>query len=142
MIWVWAGLLVLFLVLEGVTAGLVSIWFAAGAAVSLVVALISEDLIWLQVVAFIVVSAVTLLATRPLARKLRAKNMPTNADRNIGSEAVVTADITAHVPGSVKVNGMEWTAVSDDGADIPAGEVVIVKDISGVKVTVAKKATV
>ena len=94
---------------------------------------------WLQIALFIVTSVATLILTRPYARRLREKKNPTNADRNIGAEAVVTSTITKHEPGAVKVNGMVWTAVSQDGSTLSEGDVVIVKSISGVKMTVAAK---
>ena len=39
MIWIWLGAMVLFGVVEALTAGLVSIWFVAGAAAALLAAL-------------------------------------------------------------------------------------------------------
>lgn len=81
---IWAGLIVVFLIVEGVTAGLASIWFAAGAVAGLVLALLNVPLGW-QITAFIVVSVITLILTRPLAKKYVNKNVrPTNADRVIG----------------------------------------------------------
>lgn len=139
MIWIWAGLFVVTLLIEGATAGLVSIWFAAGALVAGVATLFGAQL-WLQIVLFIVVSGATLAATRPLMRKLRDKKEPTNADRNIGAEAVVLTPIEPHTMGTVNVNGLVWNAVDVDGGNITAGEIVIVKEIQGTKLLVKKQA--
>ena len=65
---IWLGLLLLFAIGEAVSVGLTSIWFAAGALVALIAALLGGPL-WLQIVLFIVVSALCLLAIRPLAQK-------------------------------------------------------------------------
>lgn len=139
MIWFWASLLIALLVLEGLTAALVSIWFACGALGALIVTLFAPGLVWLQIVLFIVISVVALVATRPLARRYRTRSMPTNADRNIGAEGIVLDEIGTLSPGRVKVNGMEWSAVSETGDIIPADAVVTVKSISGAKITVALK---
>lgn len=138
MIWVWAGIFVVTLLVEGATAGLVSIWFAAGALVAGIAALLSAPL-WLQIVLFIAVSGATLAATRPLARKLRGKKEPTNLDRNIGAEAVVLTPIEPHNMGTVNVNGLVWNAVDVDGGSITAGEIVVVKEMKGTKLLVKKQ---
>ncbi len=138
MIWVWAGIFVVTLLVEGATAGLVSIWFAAGALVAGIATLLSAPL-WLQIVLFIVVAGATLAATRPLARKLRGKKEPTNLDRNIGAEAVVLTPIEPHNMGTVNVNGLVWNAVDVDGGSITAGEIVVVKDMKGTKLLVKKQ---
>lgn len=135
----WAVLLVVLVVVEAITAQMVTIWFAAGA----LVALISEFLNappWLQWVLFVAVSAVTLVATRPLVKKLtKTRRQPTNADRYIGRTAVVTHDIDNIAgQGQVKVDGAIWTARSSDGSKIEKNENVTVEKIDGVKLIVRK----
>ena len=134
---IWTGLLIVFMIGEGVTVGLTSIWFAAGSLAALICALIGGPL-WLQIALFIVISALCLLAIRPLAHKyLNNKVEPTNADRNIGSEAVVTEDINnLQATGAVRIGGMVWSARSEDDTPIPAGTLVRVLRIEGVKVYV------
>ena len=89
----WIVLLVVLLIVEAATVQLVTIWFAIGAAAALI-ARICGAALWLQWVLFVVVSAVTLAATRPLVRKItKQKTQPTNADRCIGETAMVTEDI-------------------------------------------------
>lgn len=133
----WAVALVALLIVEGVTAQLVTIWFAAGALVALVSALFHAPL-WLQIVLFIAVSAVTLAATRPLVKKFTKKTVqPLNADRCIGQTAVVTETIdNVEGKGSVKVGGTIWTARTSDGSQIETGKSVTIEKIEGVKAIV------
>lgn len=134
---VWLALLILFAVAEAVSVGLISIWFAAGALAALLSTFFTDSVL-VQIVLFLVVSAVTLALVRPLARKyMTPKNEATNADRVIGKEAVVTEDIdNLNGHGAVTVGGVTWTARSDTGAVIPAGATVTVLRIEGVKVFV------
>lgn len=134
---VWLILLLAFAALEGITVGLTSIWFAAGALAALIAALLHGPL-WLQIALFLVVSILCLLAVRPLARKyVNTQAQPTNADRVIGAEARVTEDIdNIQGKGAVSVGGIIWTARSDSDEVIPAGSLVRVLRIEGVKVFV------
>ena len=133
----WIVLLVVLIIIEAVTAQLVTIWFAAGAAAALVAELCGLEQ-WLQWVIFIAVSAVALVATRPLVKKITNKTVqPTNADRCIGQTAVVTEDIVnIDARGQVNVNGITWTARSADGSEIKKDERVTVEKIEGVKLIV------
>ena len=134
---VWAVLIVAFCVLEGVTAQLVSIWFVIGAIAALIAKFLGAGLV-VQIVIFIAVSIVALLITRPIVRKkLNTKAEKTNADRCIGMQGVVTEDIDNLAPsGQVKTDGKIWTARSSTGENIPAGTVVTVEKIDGVKLIV------
>ena len=133
----WLGLTVLLLVVEASTVTLVSLWFAAGALAALVVSLLGGPL-WLQIMAFLAVSVVTLTALRPLTRKFfTPKLTPTNIDSVIGSVGLVTAPIdNLTAAGQVKLGGMEWTARSTTGDPIAVGTKVTVDRIEGVKVFV------
>ena len=98
-----------FLVLEGMTFGMVSIWFAAGSAAALL-----SCLFWpsfrVQAVVFIVVSILCLAAFKPLADKLRRKHTPTNGDRSLGREAKVLTPVSAGKTGRVRLDGVDWNA--------------------------------
>ena len=134
--WLWLGAAVVFGLIEAATAALVSVWFVGGAVAALLVSLLGGAL-WLQILLFLVVSAVTLAATRPLVRKMSAKAVPTNLDRAIGSHARVTEDIDDDAgTGAVYVKGKMWTARSSSGATIPIGTEVTVERIEGVKLYV------
>ncbi len=134
----WIVALILFLVLEAVTVGLASIWFAIGSLAAMICAIVGGP-IWLQAVWFVVVSAITLILTRPLVKKfVNGRTVATNADRNIGRTAIVTERIDNLAgTGSVKLDGVEWTARSvDDERTIPVNARVVVREIRGVKVVV------
>lgn len=136
---IWLALLILFGVGEAATVGLTSVWFAAGSLVALAAAMLGAKL-WLQVVLFLTVSLVSLIAARPLVRKyLDPNHQPTNADRVIGKEAVVTEEINNLLArGAVSVSGLTWTARSTHDTVIPAGTVVRVDRIEGVKLFVCE----
>ncbi len=134
---IWLGLTLVFAALEAATVGLTSMWFAAGGLVALVAALLGAPL-GLQIGLFIAVSILCLLGVRPFAaRYLNNRVQRTNADRILGMEARVTEDIdNLHATGAVAVDGKIWTARSQGDLPIPAGSVVRVLRIEGVKVFV------
>lgn len=137
MIWVWLGAVVVFGVVEAATAGLVSIWFVAGAVVALISAMLGAS-VTVQVVLFAAVSAITLAATRPLVKRLaKGPVAHTNADRVLGTEAKVTETIdNENSTGAVYVDGKTWTARSTDGSVIPNGALVSIEKMEGVKLFV------
>ena len=139
MSWLWLGAAVLFGVVEALTAGLVSIWFVAGAAAALIGALLGAGT-GVQVALFLAVSAAALAATRPLVRRFtKDGTVATNADRALGETAKVTEAIdNAASTGAVYVDGKTWTARSEDGTVIPAGTMVNITRMEGVKLFVRK----
>ena len=134
----WLIVMVLFLAVEAVTVGLVCIWFAAGSLIALLAAMCGAPL-WLQIVAFLVVSAATLYFTRPLVKRyVNSKVEPTNADMVIGKECRVTETVDNLAgTGAVYVDGKTWTARSENDEVIPEGTLVTAKSIDGVKLIVA-----
>lgn len=136
----WLILMAIMLVIEIITLGLTTIWFAAGALVSYVAALFGANLI-AQIIVFLTVSIVALIFTRPIAvRYFNSKDREkTNVDSLIGKTAKVIEKIdNENAKGKVSVNGMEWTARSVDGSIIEAAEIVTVKEVSGVKLICEK----
>lgn len=140
MVYVWLGILALMVVAEILTTQLVSVWFAVGALGAFFVALAGVEELWVQIVVFVAVSAIALIVTRPLVRKLvNRKAVPTNADMVIGQVGVVTDRIdNDKETGLVKVNGSVWTARASDGAVIDLNEKVVIDEIRGVKLFVTK----
>ncbi len=136
---IWLGAAAVLAITEMMTYNLVTIWFALGAVAAFLLSLFSVP-VWIQVTAFVFVSAILLIFTKPLVkRKLDAKKIPTNADRVIGAEAVVTQEIDPlNGSGLVKVFGQVWSAKSEDETEIAVGEKVTVKQIQGVKLVVSK----
>lgn len=136
----WVIVLVVCLVVEFSTLGLTSIWFAGGALLSMIIALIGGPL-WLQILVFLVASIVLLIFTRPVATKYFNKNRTkTNVDSIAGRQAIVTEKIdNLKGMGQIVTNGMEWTARSLDDSVIEEGAVVTIEKIEGVKAIVKMK---
>ena len=134
----WLVLMILFLVAEGATAAITTVWFAAGALAALLAAFFGAEL-WLQITLFVVVSVGMLLALRPLLKKyIIPKKLRTNVDSVIGSQGLVLEPIDNLAgTGRVKLGGMEWSARSENGEPIETGTIVKVEKIEGVKVFVS-----
>ena len=132
----WFILVVVFIVVEIISLGLTSIWFAVGAFAAGIVAIIFPNQIWLQCIVFIVVSAIALGSTRGLATKyLNNKLEKTNAEGLVGDTVYVIEEIdNKKATGKIRVRDLEWTAraVSDDQI-IPKDTKVVVREIQGVK---------
>ena len=124
----WLIVLVVCLVVEFSTLGLTSIWFAGGALLSMIIALIGGPL-WLQILVFLVASIVLLIFTRPVATKYFNKNRTkTNVNSIAGRQAIVTETIdNLKGMGQIVTNGMEWTARSLDDSVIEEGAVVTIE---------------
>lgn len=133
----WIVALVAFVIIEALTAQLVTIWFAVGSVAALIAEMLNAK-VWLQWTIFVAVSAIVLVATRPFVKKLtKQKVQPTNADRCIGETAVVTEEIdNVAGKGAVKVNGVEWSARTQSGETVEKGSKVKVIKIDGVKLIV------
>lgn len=114
----WLVALILFGIAEAATVGLVSIWFAVGAAVAMIVSALGGP-IWLQVLLFLAVSVVLLALLRPFANRVSNPNkQATNADRHIGQRALVMEEINNLADtGAVKLDGVVWSARSEPGRD-------------------------
>ena len=140
MIWVWLGLAVIFGVIEALTVGLTTIWFAAGALCAMVMAILGLG-IPLQIAVFFVVSIVLVATTRKIfVNKLKTGSQKTNVETLIGQEGRVTSVIIPLNSGRVEVKGQDWAAVAVGQNDlIPEGTVVVVKSIDGVKLVVDVK---
>lgn len=134
---IWLGLIVLGIVIEAASPQLVAVWFVLGAVAALISSFFGIE-IWVQVVIALAVTAVTLVATRPLVKKVMInKTEKTNADRYIGCEGIVTSDIDdISGTGRVTVMGSSWSAYSEEGKTIREGTKVIVQGIKGVKLSV------
>ncbi len=136
---VWFVLMVIFVIIEANTVAVVSAWFAVGSLAAMIVSLVS-DLVWLQVLVFLAVSAVLMLLLRPLVKKyFTPKLTKTNIDTIAGSTGLVTQEINNDLSqGQVKLGGLVWTARSTGGGPIPAGKRIYVDRLEGVKVYVSE----
>ncbi len=133
----WTVLTIALIIAEASTAYFVSIWFAGGAFAALISSLFEIDVIW-QILIFVIVTTILLIATKPVVKKLRKTNFErTNVDALIGKTAVIVEDITDNnSTGTAKLDGRLWSARSKTGADIPAGTLVTIEEITGVKLIV------
>ena len=125
--------------IEAATMALTTVWFAGGALAAFALALLGAA-VEVQLAAFVIVSFVLLLLTRPLAaRYFNKRTVKTNVDDLIGKSARVTVEINnGQGTGTAVVGGQEWTARSmEDGEVIPEGSQVVIRKIQGVKLIVA-----
>lgn len=134
----WLVVLIVSIVVEIISLGLTSIWFAGGAIVALILSAVSLPL-WLQILVFLVVSIVLMIFTRPIAVKYFNKDrVRTNVESMIGRQAIVISEVNnLQGIGQVTVGGQEWTARSeDDNKNLAVGTVVQVVAVNGVKLIV------
>ncbi len=137
-VFIWLAFMIVFIVVEIITVGLTSIWFAGGAFTALLAALAGLSPV-LQTVSFFAVSLILLFFTRPFVLKyVKPHNVKTNYEDVIGREVQVTRRIDNRAQtGTAVCNGLEWTARSvDDGIVIEAGETAVAVEIKGVKLFV------
>lgn len=138
---IWLVILVLLVVIELLTMGLTTVWFAGGALVATLASLVGAPLA-LQIILFLVVSGLLLFFTRPIAVKYFNKDrIRTNAESLVGRQAIVISEIdNLQGIGQVNVGGMEWSArTRDENMTLPVGAVVVVLAIDGVKLIVEEK---
>lgn len=133
----WVVAIIVFLLLEAATYQFISIWFAGGALGALVAFGFGGPL-KVQILVFFVLSALLLILTRPLVKKImNERKEKTNIDELPGKLGQVTEKIDNMASvGRVKLGAMEWTARSDDGSVIEPGAIVKVIRLEGVKLIV------
>ncbi len=135
----WLIAFLAFLVLEFVTVAMVSIWFAGGSLVALLMALAGVDVAY-QIIVMLVVSLVLLAIFFVLRKRLGIlpqQKQATNADRLIGKtgEVILTIDPVENI-GQVQVNGQIWSARTDLPQSIATGTSVRIVELRGVKLVV------
>ena len=136
---IWLALAVIFLIIEAITVGLATIWFAAGAFAAFVLSLLNVPVL-AQVVIFLEVSCCLLVFTRKIfVEKLRTGSESTNVDALIGETGIVTEEIRPLTVGQVKINGQVWSALGKDDETIEKDRLVKVIAIEGVKLIVIPK---
>ena len=138
-LYIWIGVMTVSLIVELCTAGLVSIWFVAGSLIAIILNLLGLTPIW-QILGFIVSSILFLVFFRKLfAKHLLGKTIRTNSDAIIGKDLRLILPISFNNPGSVKISGVEWSAISENEMDeIESDSLVRVINIQGNKLIVRK----
>ncbi|MCR4736332.1 MAG: NfeD family protein [Treponema sp.] len=130
--WVWVAVTIICVVIESLTLSLTTIWFGISAFAMVFLAFTPLPFP-AQLLIFVAASLLLLIFTRPIVKKkLSQKKIATNYERIIGQIAVVTKKITALEKGSVKINGMEWTAAVKEDISLEEGSKCIIDEIAGV----------
>lgn len=135
---IWLAILAVCLVIEALTAGLTTIWFAGGALVAGIAAYLECGVV-IQLLLFFVVSLALLIFTRPLAVRFMNKGVEkTNVATIVGKRAIVTEEINdLKGTGKVLIQDIDWLARSrQENVIIPREHVVEVKEIRGVTLIV------
>lgn len=135
----WLIAFVVFVGIEVATMALTTIWFAGGAFIAFLLSLLGAG-VEIQLAVFVIASFLLLFLTRPFAsRYINRNTVKTNAESLVGRKARVTEEINNDLgTGIAVIGGQEWTARSEDGSQvIPAGAMVTVRDIKGVKLIVS-----
>lgn len=140
-LWVWLGVVVVATVVELFTLDMTSIWFAFSGIVALILSAF-KSINWIvQLVVFVVLSAVLIIGLRPICRKLflRHMNEKTNSDTLIGKHVYMLSTAKFGQMGSVKIADVVWTAMPENEEEtIEEGSVVEVLAIKGNKLIVKK----
>ena len=131
---IWLVIVIFLILLEIFTINLVSIWFIAGAIVSLLLSFF-VDSFYIQFLVFGILGIILMITTRPIIMKfLHPKKVKTNLDRVVGMIGIVTDVIDRNEIGEVKVDGKRWSAIADKKIEI--GRKVNILEIDGVKLKV------
>lgn len=135
----WLIALVVFVGIEIATMALTTIWFAGGAFIAFLLALLGVS-VEIQLAVFVISSFLLLFLTRPFAsRYINNHTVKTNAESLVGKKARVTTEINDDLgTGAAIVDGQEWTARAEDEKQIyPVDTMVEIKAIKGVKLIVS-----
>lgn len=134
----WFALVIVLIIIEAITTELVTIWFAGGAVLALVLSAFGAPL-WAQTGTFAAASIALLLLTRPLVKKYIKKGAGENGlDRMIGKQGITTEEINNLAgTGEVQVDGQYWMArTENNNLTIKKDQVIMVRQIHGVRLIV------
>ena len=137
---IWIGLFIILLIIEVVTVGLTTIWFAIGALAAAGANTLGANLT-IQIIVFLAVSIMLMIFTRPWAAKHLNKNrLKTNYESKIGEVIKITERVdNLRQTGRSIVDGQEWTVRSqDNNVILEKDELAKVISVSGVKLIVEK----
>jgi membrane protein implicated in regulation of membrane protease activity len=134
----WIVLAAALFVIESVTTQFVGIWFAAGAVIAVIPALLGAPF-WLQLLVFLLTSILFLFWIRPIVKtRISVKKQPTNADMVVGKTGLVLEEIdNVRGTGRVSAMGLTWTARTEEEQRVPADTQVLVSRIEGAKLIVS-----
>lgn len=138
---VWLFVFIAAIIIEIETPNLTTIWFAAGAFITMLLSLFTEIDTTFQIIVFIVVSFALIFTLRKWSHRLlkSGNNVKTNIDEAIGKEVIVTKDVSEYENGECLYNNIHWTIKSKNGDLIKKGAIVVIIDVEGNKFIVVKK---
>lgn len=132
----WLILAAIMIVIEIITLGLSTVWFAGGAAAAALAAGLDAPE-WVQVVIFMVVSAGMIFLLRPIAkRRLNLHVVPTNAQSLVGTKVKVLKLTDKPGIAVTRINDVEWR-IGYEG-QVKVGDDLEVEEISGTKLICKK----
>lgn len=140
-LWIWLGVVVLALIVEFLSAEMISVWFAAGGLIALIMSACGVPE-WINIIVFAVISLILILSFRKLALKylLKKDNTKTNSDALVGSTFTLLSPIKKNQMGTIKINGVIWNAkAKNDNTEIEQNADVVIVEVSGSKVIVEPK---
>lgn len=132
---IWVFIAVIFTIFELVTGTFILIWFAVGSVVAAVLNYLGFD-IYVQFIAFAIVSLMLILSTRRFADRITPEpTKKTTAERLIGKHGKVIRkrDDNNYI---VNVNGEEWSATGENNLDVDDDVEII--GIESIKLIVKK----
>jgi len=136
--WIWVALVIIFSLIEIFTLGLTTVWFAIAALLMVFLSFTNMPLP-AQTLIFLAIATLLLIFTRPLVKKkLKIGKEKTNVDSLVGKHALVVKTISEFERGEVKINGLIWSAHSDDNTEITEGSKCEILRIEGVQLIVRK----
>lgn len=139
-IYAWLAVTAISLIVEFCTNEIVSIWFAGGGVVAMVLAML--DVTWyVHLPVFIVLSFILMLCFRKVVLKYLDKDQEqTNAQTAFGKEYELLEEINFNKTGTIKINDVFWNAVTKTQTEvIEKGSIVRIVGLIGNKYIVEKK---
>lgn len=135
----YLSLFIVFLIIEGLTTNLVTVWLSLSALLTSVIAYFTPKMYVLHLSLFVILSIILIVLTKPFVKKVKKQKVSTNSDRLIDEIGIVVDDIDdVDFSGCVKVKGQSWSAKSLDGLKIEKNKKVKIHGIEGVKLIVSE----
>ncbi len=134
MLWVWLGVVAAALIIEFISMDLTSIWFAIAGIVSLILSAIGGISWEIQLIVFIILSAILVIFVRRITRKVlltSKEDSRTNVDSLVGKRTRLLSSITEDRKGTISINGVTWGVKSQNDIEIEEGNVVEVVSVEG-----------
>ncbi len=131
----WIVILVLAIIIELISYGLISIWFIPSIILTIILKAFGLNNIYIEIMIVLSLSTVLLIFTRPLVVKfLKPQNIKTNFDRILDMKGKIIKKVNLNDFGIVKVDGKEWRCYASK--EIEVGKIVKIIKIDSNKLEV------